>query len=151
MIILPGLRATHLRLAAAERRPGISLPVANRRPGRVASTTPTIAATTARISSSLLLEGSFSALLRSWPAQAKNTTIKTTWMRAPARAFTPTAAAPALASTPDFCRYRTFSAIPPTLAGETRLINDDAPWASTVGHHRIREATAPIRATALAR
>src|SRR5437763_327452 len=70
---------------------------------------------------------------------------------APARLLTPTAATPALASTPDFCRNLAFSAMPPTLAGETRLTNDDAPWASTVGQNRMRCGTAPIRATALAR
>ena len=56
-----------------------------------------------------------------------------------------------LVSTPDFCRNRAFSAIPPTLAGETRLTNDEAAWASTVGQNRIRGSTAPISATALAR
>ena len=70
---------------------------------------------------------------------------------APTRLFTPTAATPALVSTPDFCRNRAFSAIPPTLAGETRLTNDEAAWASTVGQNRIRGSTAPISATALAR
>src|SRR5215469_279549 len=139
MIILPGLCATCLRLIAAERRPGMSLPDANRRPGRVASTMPATATATARIASSLLLD------------QVKKTTIKIRWTRAPARLLTPTAATPALVSTPDFCRYRTFSAMPPTLAGETRLTNDDAAWASTVGQNRIRGRTAPIRATALAR
>ena len=38
---------------------------------------------------------------------------------APTRLFTPTAATPAMVSTPDFCRNRAFSAIPPTFAGET--------------------------------
>ena len=105
----------------------------------------------ARIASSLLVDGSLNA----WPSprldQAKKITIKIRWTTAPARLFTPTAATPALAGTPDFCRYLAFSAMPPTLAGDTRLMNDDAPWASTVGHSRIRCEIAPMRATALAR
>ena len=105
----------------------------------------------ARISSSLLLDGSLNAWARPWPDQAKKTTIKTRCTMAPARLLTPTAATPALVSTPDFCRYRAFSAMPPTLAGETRLTNDEAAWASTVGQNRIRGSTAPISATALAR
>ena len=151
MIILPGFCATRRRLAAADFSPGISLPAANRRPGRVASTMPTTAMTTARISSSLLVEGSLNALASPRPAQVKKTTIKTRCTMAPTRLFTPTAATPELVSTPDFCRNRAFSAIPPTLAGETRLINDEAAWASTVGQNRIRGSTAPISATALAR
>ena len=73
MIIFPGFCATRLRLAAADFRPGISLPAANRRPGRVASTIPAIAMTTARISSSLLVEGSLNALASPRPAQVKKT------------------------------------------------------------------------------
>ena len=38
--------------------------------------------------------------------------------------------------TPAFCRYRTLSAMPPTLAGVTRLTKDEASWARTVGHQR---------------
>ena len=112
---------------------------------------PMTAMTTARISSSLLVEGSLNALDSPRPAQVKKTTIKTACTMAPTRLFTPTAATPELVSTPDFCRNRAFSAMPPTLAGETRLINDEAAWASTVGQNRIRGSTAPISATALAR
>src|SRR5215467_15260361 len=148
MIILFGARATRARLAVADFNPGISLAAVNRRPGRVASTIPAIAATMARISSSLLLEGSLNALPRPRPAQVKKTTIKIRWTTAPARLFTPTAATPALGSTPDFCKNLAFRAIPPILDGETRLTNDDAPWASTVGQNRIRGGTAPIRASA---
>jgi hypothetical protein len=111
---------------------------------------PMMATMTARISSSLLLEGSLKALPRPLPDQAKKTTIKIRWTTAPARLLTPTAATPALVSTPDFCRYLAFSAMPPTLAGETRLTKDDAAWASTVGQSRIRCGMAPMRATALA-
>src|SRR5215469_10018707 len=128
MIILSGVRATRARLAEADFNPGISLATANRRPGRVASAIPAIAATMARISSSLLLEGRWNALPSPLPAQVKNTTIKIKWITAPARLLTPTAATPALGSTPDFCKNLTFSAIPPTLDGETRLTNEDAPW-----------------------
>ena len=41
--------------------------------------------------------------------------------------------------------------MPPTLAGETRLTNEEAAWASTVGQNRIRCGTAPISPAALAR
>ena len=126
MIILAGFRATRRRLTAADFSPGISVPAANRRPGRVARTIPAIATTTARISSSLLLDGSLNALARPWPDQVKKTTSKTRCTMAPATLLTPTAATPALVSTPDFCRYRAFNAMPPTLAGETRLTNDEA-------------------------
>src|SRR5512142_3507416 len=126
MVILPGLCATRLRLAAAERNPGMNLPDANRRPGRVARMMPMIATMTARIASSLLLDGSLKALPTSLPDQVKKITIKIRWATAPARLLTPTAATPALVLTPDFCKNRAFSAMPPTLAGETRLTNDDA-------------------------
>src|SRR5215471_2389495 len=151
MVILPGLRATRLRLAAAERTPGMSLPLANLRPGRVASRMPMTARMMAKIASSLLADG----ILKAWPRlrldQAKKITIKIRWTMAPARLFTPTAATPALVLTPDFCRYLAFSAMPPMLAGDTRLINDEAPWAKTVSQSRIRCETAPMSATALAR
>jgi hypothetical protein len=87
---------------------------------------PTIARTMARISSSLLPDGSLKAWAIFRPDQAKKTTSKTRCAMAPARLLTPTAATPALASTPDFCRYRAFNAMPPTLAGDTLLTNDEA-------------------------
>ena len=65
---------------------------------------PMTAATTARISSSLLLEGSLNAWARLRLAQAKKMTSRITWTMAPASALTPTAATPAAGSTPDFCR-----------------------------------------------
>jgi len=37
-------------------------------------------------------------------------------------------------STPDFCRNRMFTAVPPTLAGVTRFVNDDANWVMNSGH-----------------
>ena len=70
---------------------------------------------------------------------------------APASALTPTAATPADGSTPVFCRKRTFRAMPPTLAGDTRLMNDEAPWVSTVGQNGSRTVTPPCSEMALAR
>jgi hypothetical protein len=51
---------------------------------------------------------------------------------------------------PLFCRNRAFSAIPPTLAGDTRLMNDEAPCVSTAGPNGTWPGTAPISAIALA-
>ena len=105
---------------------------------------------TARASRILLAGGSLNALVRSWPASAKNTTISTPCMTAPARAFTPTAATPAGVPVPLLCRNRAFSAIPPTLAGETRLMNEEAPCVSTAGPNGTWPGTAPVSAIALA-
>ena len=85
------------------------------------------------------------------PAQAKKTTRSAAWTVSPASALTPTAATPADGSTPDFCRNRTFSAIPPTLEGDTRLTNEEAPWDSTVGQNGTRTETPPSSPMALAR
>ena len=84
------------------------------------------------------------------PAQVKKITRSTRWTRAPARELTPTAATPAVGSTPAFCRNRAFSAIPPTLAGETRLTYEDAFWVSRVGQNGTRTETPPSSAMALA-
>ena len=46
-------------------------------------------------------------------------------------------------STPAFCMKRTFRAMPPTLAGVTRLTNDDAICACTVGTNGRRSGTPP--------
>ena len=54
----------------------------------------------------------------------------------------------AAGSTPAFCMKRTFSAMPPTFAGVTRLTNDDAICVSTVGPKGSRSGTPPIRPTA---
>src|ERR1039457_5394440 len=70
---------------------------------------------------------------------------------APIRALTPTAATPAPGETPDFCRNRAFSAMPPTLAGETLLTNDEAAWVRVAGQNGTGPGTAPISAAALAR
>ena len=76
--------------------------------------------------------------------------MSTRCMMAPARLFTPTAATLAAVSDPAFCRNRAFSAIPPTLAGDTRLMNDDANWATTVGQNGTWPGTPPMSAAALA-
>jgi hypothetical protein len=111
---------------------------------------PITASMTARISRILLPDGSLNAFVRSWPASTKNTTMSTRCMTAPARLFTPTAATLAGPSDPAFCRNRAFSAIPPTLAGDTRLMNDDANWATTVGQNGTWPGTPPMSAIALA-
>ena len=98
----------------------------------------------------MLADGSLNAFVRSWPASAKKTTISTMCMMAPARAFTPTAATLAGVLVPLFCRNRAFSAIPPTLAGDTRLMKDEAPCVSTAGPNGTWPGTAPISAIALA-
>src|SRR5207248_763662 len=97
-----------------------------RLPQGVSITPPASAATTAITSSVLLPEGRANALARLLPDQAKKTTISTMCAMPPARLFRPTAATAVAPSTPDFCRYRAFNAIPPTLAGVTRLANEDA-------------------------
>ena len=53
--------------------------------------------------------------------------------RRPAAALSPTLDAATGASTPDFCRYRTLRAMPPTPAGARLLANEAATWASNVG------------------
>src|SRR6516162_5689305 len=151
MIILLGLLATCQRLIAADRNPGISLPEAKRRPGRVASTRPTTARMTEAITNSVVLDGSLNTPFSPRRAQAKKITIMTRWTRAPTKLLTPTAAAPEVVSTPHFCRNRVFRAMPPTLPGETRLTNDEANWATTVGQNGTRRGTAPMSETALAR
>ena len=47
-------------------------------------------------------------------------------------------------STPAFCMNRTFSAMPPTLAGVIRFTNDDANCAPTVGTNGNGSGTLPI-------
>ena len=112
---------------------------------------PASAAAVARISSSLLADGSLNACASAWPATTAKITSMTTCTNAPTRELTPTAATPAAAGTPDFCRKRTFSAIPPTLAGETRLTNDEAACVRMVGQTGSQIGTLPISAAALAR
>jgi hypothetical protein len=41
--------------------------------------------------------------------------------------------------------------MPPTLAGDTRLMNEDAPWVSTVGQNGSRTVTLPSKEMAPAR
>ena len=101
---MTGLAATCRRLPMADRRTFRSRVVAKRRPRRVASTIPIRAATTARISNSLLAGGSLNAWARLRLAKTKKMTSRITWTIAPASALSPTAATPADGSTPDFCR-----------------------------------------------
>ena len=113
---------------------------------------PMTAAATARTASNVLLDGSLNVLpAPPRPAQAKKITRSTPWTRAPASELTPTAATPADGSTPAFCRKRTFSAMPPTLDGDTRLTNEEAPWVRTVGQNGTRTETPPSSPMALAR
>ncbi len=149
---LTGLRATRRRLARDDRTEGSSLLTANRRPWRVIMTRPATAATTARITSSVLLDGSLNARPRPRPAQLKKTTSRIAWTMTPASALTPTAvdargrldagiSAGSGRSAP--CRRRCRS--------ETRLTNEEAPWVSTVGQNGSRTATLPSSEMALAR
>src|SRR4029077_13580250 len=139
---LTGLRATRPRLATDDRNEGSTFLAAKLRPWRGAITMPLTAATTATTASNVLLDGSLNALLASlWPAQAKTITRSTRWTSAPASELTPTAATPAAGSTQPFCRKRTFSAMPPTLDGDTRLTYEEAPWVSTVGQNGTRTET----------
>ena len=115
----------------------------SRRPFVVASTMPTMASTTAMTTSSLLLAGILKPLPPPWPAQAKNTNSSTRCTMAPAATLSPTPVTASAGSTPAFCMNRTFSAMPPTLAGVTRLTNDDASCASTLGTNGRCSGTPP--------
>ncbi len=77
------------------------------------------------------------------PAIAANTTISrmcrtndTTWA-------TPTLAAATAAGIFLRCRYRMFSAAPPTAAGVTSVTKDPATWASSVRKKGSRSVTKP--------
>ena len=48
-----------------------------------------------------------------------------------------------------FLQEPTFSAIPPTLAGDTRLTNEEAPWHRTVAQNGTRTVTPPSSPMAL--
>ena len=78
-----------------------------------------------------------------FPAQAKKTNMSTMCTAKPATELSPTLDAATGASTPDFCKYRTLSAMPPTPAGARLLANDAATCASNVGTARRRAGTAP--------
>ena len=73
------------------------------------------------------------------------------WTTPPASTFSPIPETAAAGSTPAFCRKRTFSAIPPTLAGVTRLTKEDAICVSTVGTIGRWFGTPPIKPIADAR
>ena len=70
------------------------------------------------------------------PAHAKNTNRSTRWTIPPASTLSPMPVTACAEGTPAFCRYRTLRAMPPTLAGVTRLTKDEASWARTVGAQR---------------
>ena len=80
----------------------------------------------------------------------KKIAIRPRWTTKPAKALTPTAVTPAAGSTPDFCRKRAFRPMPPTFAGEIRLMNDEANCAVSRGQNDSRIATAPASEIALA-
>ena len=94
----------------------------------------------------LLSAGIWNAALLSRPAHVKKTTRSTRWTTAPTNELRPTPVTAYAGSTPPFCMNRTFSAIPPTLAGVIRLTNDDAICAPTVGSERQRFRHASHRA-----
>ena len=66
----------------------------------------------------------------------------------PATTLRPIAVTASAESIPAFCMKRTLSAIPPTLAGVTRLTNDDAICVSTVGPNGIGCGVPPSSPTA---
>ena len=70
------------------------------------------------------------------------------WMTAPTSVFSPDAGHRLRRSTPAFCRKRTFNAIPPTLAGVTRLTNDEAICTSTADPSGTVSGTPPTSPTA---
>ena len=72
------------------------------------------------------------------------------WTIPPATTLSPMPVTASAGSTPAFCMKRTLSAMPPTLAGVTRLTNDDASCASTVGTNGRCSATLPRRPNAAA-
>ena len=82
------------------------------------------------------------------PAQAKNTMSSTMCTIPPATTLSPMPVTASGGGTPAFCRYLTLSAMPPTLAGVTRLTNDDASWTSIVGASGRRSGTPPAIPTA---
>ena len=101
-----------------------------------AATTPTPIATNDQLGSEMDPRPDF-------PAHAKNTSISTRCTVTPATELSPTLEAATGASTPDFCKYRTLSAMPPKPAGARLLANDAATCANNVGMARRRAGTAP--------
>ncbi len=67
---------------------------------------------------------------------------------APAAVLSPTPVTAFAGSTPAFCMNRTFRAMPPTLAGVTRLTKLDASWACTLGTGGNGSGTPPAIPTA---
>jgi hypothetical protein len=56
------------------------------------------------------------------PAHVKNNSTRTTFTMASVADVSPTVAVAVAASTPETCRYRAFTAMPPTLLGVTRFM-----------------------------
>ena len=67
---------------------------------------------------------------------------------APAAALSPMPVTASAGSMPHFCMKRTLSAMPPTLAGVTRLTNDEASCTSTLAASGRRPLTLPDVLTA---
>ncbi len=70
------------------------------------------------------------------------------WTMPPATTLRPIPVTASAGGTPAFCMNRTLSAMPPTLAGVTRLTNDEATEVSTVATNGSREPTPPRIPTA---
>ena len=66
------------------------------------------------------------------PAHTTITKVIATCTRVPIAVDTATPVAAAALSMPCLTRNRRFNATPPTLAGVTRLVNDEASWARNV-------------------
>ena len=95
----------------------------------------------------LLLPGMWNADPASRPASPRKMASKATWTTPPASTFSPTPVTASAGGTPDFWRYRTLRAMPPTFAGVTRLTNEDASDTCVVGTSGSRwrvVATMPI-------
>ena len=94
----------------------------SRRPFFVASTMPMMASTTAMTTSSLLLAGSLKPLA-ALPGPGQEHEQQHEVHDGPGGMLSPTPVTAFAGSTPAFCMNRTFRAMPPTLAGVTRLTN----------------------------
>ena len=106
---------------------------------------PRSASTTAITTSSLLLEGTWNPLPPPWPAQATNTKSSKMCITPPAAELRPTPVTAWAGGMPAFCMKRTLRAIPPTLAGVTRLTKDEAICACRFGQNGSGWGTPPAR------
>src|SRR4051794_37262658 len=69
----------------------------------------------------------------------------------PTKLLSPTPDTATAGSTPARCMYRTFRAMPPMLAGVTRLTNEDPTWVASVGPNGRRLGTEPMAPSAAAK